>query len=259
MTPNTPSEQTGVELRGVFKDFRPPPGAQRGSAVHALCGVDLAIREPGFFAVMGRSGSGKSTLLHLLAGLDRPDRGEIRVGAQMVHALSEAELTLYRRKSIGIIFQQFNLLPTLDALANTILPGLLDGQDHDRLVQRGMELLSELGLSDRAHHRPEALSGGEQQRVAIARALLFAPGVILADEPTGSLDSTTSASLWRLLETTATARKVVVLMVTHEAAAASHCHRTFILKDGRVAGDFESHGLDPAQLAHRATELARTP
>ena len=113
-------------------------------------------------------------------------------------------------------------------------------------------------MSDRLHHRPEALSGGEQQRVAIARALLFSPPVILADEPTGNLDSTSSAALWRLLEETAAKRKMIVLMVTHEAIAASHCQRTFILKDGCVAGEFESHGLDPSQLAHRSSELART-
>ncbi len=266
MTPNIPSVDAMISVRGVRKTYAVAgsaaarkSGGQTGSRdVEALRGVDLEIREPGFYAVMGRSGSGKSTLLHLLAGLDRPDVGELLVGGSAVHAMKEDQLVRYRRCEIGVIFQQFNLLPTLDALANTILPGVLDGRPTKELEIRGRELLSELGLRDRIHHRPEALSGGEQQRVAIARALFFAPPVILADEPTGNLDSTSSAALWRLLEETAAQRKMVVLMVTHEAIAASHCRRTFILKDGRVAGDFESHGLDPSQLAHRSSELART-
>ena len=172
--------------------------------------------------------------------------------------MTESELVLYRRRDLGIIFQQFNLLTTLDALGNTILPGLLDRRPTTQLRERGRELLEQLGLADRMHHRPEALSGGEQQRVAIARALLFSPTLLLADEPTGSLDSHSSEVLWQLLEETAAQRGIIVLMVTHEPVAAAHCRRTFVLKDGRVAGDFESHGLDPTQLAHRSSELART-
>jgi putative ABC transport system ATP-binding protein len=194
----------------------------------------------------------------LLAGLDRPERGEIVVAGTAVHSLSEADLVRYRRGGIGIIFQQFNLIPTLDALGNVMLPGLLDGMAERDLRERAHALLDELGLADRSTHRPDTLSGGEQQRVAIARALLLDPPVVLADEPTGSLDSTTSAALWRLLEHTADRRGLTVLMVTHEPVAASHCRRTFILHDGRVAGSLESHGLDPSQLAHRSTELARS-
>lgn len=257
MTPNTPSAETRIELRQVCKDFVGIGEGASRCTVHALRGVDLVVDQPGFFGIMGKSGSGKSTLLHLLAGLDRPDSGEILVGGIPIHSLDEGALTLYRRKSIGVIFQQFNLIPTLDALANTILPGVLDRQERGQLEARGISLLKELGVGHRAHHRPEALSGGEQQRVAIARALLFEPPVILADEPTGSLDSTSSASLWRVLEETAMRRNLIVLMVTHEPTAATHCHRTFILQDGRVAGDFPSHGLDPSQLAHRASKLAR--
>ena len=266
MTPSIQSADATISIRGVRKTYSLAGSVSPGKTgkktgprdVEALRGVDLEIREPGFYAVMGRSGSGKSTLLHLLAGLDRPDTGEIIVGGCAVHSMKENELVKYRRREIGVIFQQFNLLPTLDALANTILPGVLDRSPTKELETRGREILGELGLSDRLHHRPEALSGGEQQRVAIARALLFSPPVILADEPTGNLDSTSSAALWRLLEETAAKRKMIVLMVTHEAIAASHCQRTFILKDGCVAGEFESHGLDPSQLAHRSSELART-
>ncbi len=258
MTASTPSAETTISVRGVHKSYAGTGSKHSSRAVEALRGVHLEITEPGFYAVMGRSGSGKSTLLHLLAGLDRPSAGEIHVGRCAVHAMSEAQLVLYRRREIGIVFQQFNLLPTLDALANTILPGILDGRSRAECESRGRELLTELGMEPRIHHRPEALSGGEQQRVAIARALFFSPPVILADEPTGNLDSTTSAVLWKILEETAARKRLIVLMVTHEAVAASHCKRTFILHDGRVAGSFESHGLDPTELAHRASELART-
>lgn len=226
--------------------------------MEALRGAEMTIEEPGFYAVMGRSGSGKSTLLHLLAGLDRPESGEIIVGGTAVHSLGETDLVRYRRRGVGIVFQQFNLIPTLDALGNVMLPGLLDGMAERDVRERARALLQELDLADRSAHRPDTLSGGEQQRVAIARALLLDPPVVLADEPTGSLDSTTSAALWKLLEQTAQRRGVTVLMVTHEPVAASYCRRTFILHDGRVAGSLESHGLDPSQLAHRSTELARS-
>ncbi|MSQ90017.1 MAG: ABC transporter ATP-binding protein [Phycisphaerales bacterium] len=257
MTPSTPSADTTISVRGVGKTFPAVARESRGRAVEALRGANLEIREPGFFAVMGRSGSGKSTLLHLLAGLDQPDCGELWVGGSAIHAMTEAQLVLYRRRSIGIIFQQFNLLPTLDALENTILPGVLDRRPRKELEARGEELLAELGLQGRIHHRPDALSGGEQQRVAIARALLFSPPVIFADEPTGNLDSVSSEVLWRLLREIASRHQVIVLMVTHEAVAAAQCQRTFILHDGRVVGEFESYGIDPAELAHRTTELAR--
>ncbi len=258
MTPSIPSADPRLHLRGIHKRYRAASSHTSASPVEALCGVDLTIDAPGFYAIMGRSGSGKSTLLHLIAGLDRPDAGEIWVANRGVHSLQESELVTYRRREIGIIFQQFNLLPTLDALNNTILPGVLDRRPAKALRERGCELLEQLGLADRMHHRPEALSGGEQQRVAIARALLFSPTLILADEPTGNLDSHSSGVLWRLLEETAAERKIIVVMVTHEAVAAAHCQRTFVLNDGRVAGTFESHGLDPTQLAHRSSELVRT-
>ena len=243
-----------VGVRDVRKSF-----AQGGKSVAALRGANLSIREPGFYAVMGRSGSGKSTLLHLLAGLDRPDSGEIVVAGARVHAMPERDLVLYRRRTIGVVFQQFNLLPTLDALGNVMLPGVLDGRPRAELESRARELLGELGLSDRTHHRPEALSGGEQQRVAIARALLFDPPVVLADEPTGNLDSRSAESLWRLLGALAERRAVTVLMVTHEPAAAAHCRRVFLMRDGDVAETVDTHGLDPTELALRAAEPGRAP
>ena len=238
-----------VAVSDVRKSFM-----QGGKSVAALRGASLRIAEPGFYAVMGRSGSGKSTLLHLLAGLDRPDSGEISVAGAHVHAMPERELVLYRRRTIGIVFQQFNLLPTLDALGNVMLPGVLDGRPRAELESRARELLGELGLSDRTHHRPEALSGGEQQRVAIARALLFDPPVVLADEPTGNLDSRSADALWRLLRGLAERRSVTVLMVTHEPAAAAHCRTVFLMRDGTVAESIDTHGIDPSELALRAAE-----
>ena len=142
-------------------------------SVQALRGVDLEITDPGFYAVMGRSGSGKSTLLHILAAMDPCDSGEVMVSGQRVDQLTERQATKFRRTSIGVIFQAFNLIPTMSALENTLLPGLLAGDSTGALQSRAMELLDRLGLADRTTHRPQALSGGEQQRVAIARALLY--------------------------------------------------------------------------------------
>jgi len=245
-----------IRVRGLVKRYR-----IGGRHVEALRGLDLDVDGSGFVAVMGASGSGKSTLLHLLAGLDRPDAGTIALqtgaGAINVEALTERELTLYRRRSVGVVFQQFNLLQTLTALENIVLPGVLDGRPRDELLARGQALLGELGLVDRSDHRPDALSGGEQQRVAIARALLFEPPVLLADEPTGNLDSNTSERLWDMLERVAAARSILVLMVTHEPVAAAHCRTVHVLRDGQLAGTFDVDGCTASELALRAAELAR--
>jgi putative ABC transport system ATP-binding protein len=229
--------------------------------VEALRGVDLTIDEPGFYAIMGPSGSGKSTLLHLLAALDRPDQGELILAGTPIHAMGEKEATLFRRKGIGIVFQQFNLIPTLTAQENIELPGMLAGEDEETLTGRSHELMDRLGIRSRADHRPDALSGGEQQRVAIARALLFAPPVLFADEPTGNLDSASSAKLWGLLAEIAKERSMLVLMVTHEPAAAAYCRRLFVLQDGRmratidIAGEMRGGegggGLDASAVAAR--------
>ncbi len=240
-----------VALRGVKKDY--VLGDRR---VSALRGVDLHIEESGFYAIMGPSGSGKSTLLHLLAALDQPDAGEIEIAGERIDQLTERELTLFRRRRIGIIFQQFNLISTLSAIDNVTLPAMLDGVDAHERRERGLKLLHALGLHHRASHRPDALSGGEQQRVAIARALYFEPRVLLADEPTGNLDSETSAQMWSLLRQVASERQLTVLMVTHEPSAAVHCRRVFVIRDGRIETSFEVDGLDAAELATR-TQLAR--
>lgn len=240
-----------IRCVGVTKHY--DMGGQR---VLALRGVDLEITRPGFFAIMGRSGSGKSTLLHLLCALDRPDAGEIEVSGQAIHRLSEREATEFRGSQIGIVFQQFNLISTLSARENVELPGDLRGRDRGEMRARSEELLVRLGLQDRMDHLPQAMSGGEQQRVAIARSLLFKPRVLFADEPTGNLDSGSSARLWSLLGEIAQQDEMTVVMVTHEASAAAHCERVFVLADGVVAGSFDVEGMDGIGVAARSSGLA---
>lgn len=241
------SAAIAVDAQAIHKTYA--MGARR---VHALRGLDLHISEPGFYGIMGPSGSGKSTLLHLLAALDQPDEGALHVAGQRIDSMSERQLTAFRRYSIGIVFQQFNLISTLTALDNVTLPAMLDGMSRKAREQRGYALLDALGLSSRAQHRPDALSGGEQQRIAIARSLIFEPSVLLADEPTGNLDSTTSTQVWQLLSEIAAQRQMTVLMVTHEPSAASHCQHIFVLRDGVIDSSFDVDTDDAAELATRA-------
>ena len=210
-----------------------------GRVVQALRGASMSIDGPGFYAIMGASGSGKTTLLHLLGAMDKPDGGTITIGGERIDQLSERALTDFRRRRVGIVFQAFNLLPTLTALENAELPGLLGGDDPAVIRARAMELLESLGVSHRASHRPDSLSGGEQQRVAIARALLYRPALVLADEPTGALDSKNAEALWSLLGRVAREQQTTVVMVTHEPAAAAHCRRVFVLLDGAITGSFD--------------------
>jgi putative ABC transport system ATP-binding protein len=250
LAPTTVSAR--VRVSNVTKSFG--TGDRR---VAALRGVNLEICEPGFYAIMGPSGSGKSTLLHLLAALDRPDSGVIEVAGRRIDDLTESQLTSFRRRSIGIVFQQFNLISTLNALDNVALPGMLDGMSSVERRERSMQLLRALGLQHRSTHRPDALSGGEQQRVAIARSLLFEPSVLLADEPTGNLDSTTSQQVWSLLRDIAEQRNLTVLMVTHEPSAAVNCKRVFVIRDGTIETSFDVEGLDAAELATRTQHARR--
>ncbi|MEM1071995.1 MAG: ABC transporter ATP-binding protein [Planctomycetota bacterium] len=240
-----------IRCSGVTKAYTIGP-----RRVPALRGVDLHIAETGFHAIMGRSGSGKSTLLHLLAALDRPDKGEIQIMGRAIHSLDERSATEFRRREIGIVFQQFNLISTLSARENVELPGELAGEDPAKLRGRSGELLERLGLGDRMEHRPQALSGGEQQRVAIARSLLFRPPVLFADEPTGNLDSGSSEQLWALLDEIARDEAITVVMVTHEPSAAVHCQHVIVLADGRVTGRFDVEDLDATGVAARYSELA---
>jgi putative ABC transport system ATP-binding protein len=207
---------------------------------------------------MGASGSGKSTLLHLLSALDVPDRGEVWVAGRRIDGLSDRQLTQFRRREIGIVFQQFNLITTMTARENIELPGMLAGEKPAWLRQRSGELLDRLGLDGRAEHRPQALSGGEQQRVAIARSLLFSPPILFADEPTGNLDSRTSEALWQLLGEIAREHDMTILMVTHEPAAAAHCRRVFTIHDGIVTGTIDTEGLDASGIAAEYQQRARS-
>jgi putative ABC transport system ATP-binding protein len=202
------------------------------TAVDALRGVDLDIRERELVAIMGPSGSGKSTLMHLLAGLDRPTSGTVTVGGTELSTLSDAQLTLLRRKAIGFVFQFFNLLPMLDAEENVLLPLSISGEKPD--AHWLDELFARVGLSERRHHRPAELSGGEQQRVAIARALISRPTMLLADEPTGNLDSATSSGILELMRDSVDAYGQTTVMVTHDARAAATAHRVLFIADGLI-------------------------
>lgn len=242
-----------IECEGLRKAYR--LGSRR---VEALRGLDLTIESPGFYGVMGASGSGKSTLLHVMAGLDSADAGTVTIAGERLDRMSEGELTRFRREGIGIVFQQFNLIPTMTARQNVELPGMLARLPKGELRERSTALLGRLGLGERGDHRPEALSGGEQQRVAIARALLFRPPVLFADEPTGNLDSQTSASLWALLREVADEGGMTVVMVTHEPEAAVHCERVYLIRDGVVSGSIETGEMDAADIATEYQRLSRS-
>ncbi len=222
-------------------------------AVQALRGVDLAVAEGEMVAIMGPSGSGKSTLLHILGALDRPDAGSVSIAGRRYDNLSDRELTQLRGEVFGFVFQFFNLLPTLSAAENVLLPALVNGERPGPYAQRVDELLDLVGLSDRAAHLPTELSGGEQQRVAIARALLRSPRLVLADEPTGNLDSASGKTVMSLL------RKVVddgqtVVMVTHDPGAAALADRVVFLRDGGVAGAVGGGDVDKVIDAFRKVE-----
>lgn len=247
-----PTRPSIVEMRGLRKVYE--TGDRQ---VVALDGVDLEVPAGQFCAIMGASGSGKSTLLHVIGGLTPPTAGQVRVEGRELAALSDRARTIFRRRRIGIVFQEYNLLPTLTARENIALPMLVDGQPLRRCAARVTELLRTVHLEARAEHRPDALSGGEQQRVAIARALLNDPALVLADEPTGNLDSRQSAEIWALLRQVAGEQGKTILMVTHEAHGAAYADRVVVLKDGRIVGTFEPKGTaDAALVAARYQELA---
>lgn len=212
--------------------------------VHALRDVSMRIEKGEFLSIMGPSGSGKSTLLNLIGGLDQPTRGEIFIDGTPLHGIPDDELTIIRRKRVGFIFQFFNLLPILTAVENVGLPLLLDGVPFPRIRDKALRLLEQVGLGARAEHRPEQLSGGEMQRVAIARALITDPAVLLADEPTGNLDSRTSEEILLLLKRLNENGQTIV-MVTHDSKAAAFGSRLITLKDGSLAGDIAIGGVTP--------------
>ncbi|MEA2434406.1 MAG: putative transport system ATP-binding protein [Actinomycetota bacterium] len=215
---------SAVQAIGVVKTYR-----QGEDEIRALRGVDLDVAVGEFVAITGASGSGKSTLLHLLGALDRPDEGDVRVEGRSLSPMSDEDLALLRRRRLGFVLQFFNLLPTLNAQENVAFPLLLDGIGD--ALERGAVALDAVGLSQRASHLPSQLSGGEQQRVALARALVTEPAVVLADEPTGNLDSATGEEILKLLRSTAD-RGQTIVMVTHDERSARYADATVRLIDG---------------------------
>ncbi|MCC6905241.1 MAG: ABC transporter ATP-binding protein [Anaerolineae bacterium] len=223
------------------------------TTVHALAGVDLAMPPNTFTVLMGPSGSGKSTLLYLVGGLDRATSGEIEVDGQRIDTLNENDLALYRRRTVGFIFQSFHLLPTMTALENVALPMRLAGVPKRERQERAFELLSRVGLADRAYHRPTELSGGQQQRVSVARALINDPHLILADEPTGNLDTVSGLSIMTLLSELHTAGRTV-LVVTHDPRMRNFATDMIYILDGLIvdeatytaAANFAAPGMEHA-------------
>ena len=213
------------------KDLRKIYGSGENE-VHALDGVDLAVEKGEFLAIVGTSGSGKSTLLHMLGGLDRPTSGRVTVDGKDIFTLKDEELTIFRRRKIGFVFQSYNLIPVLNVYENIVLPIQLDGGSPDQEYIQGV--IRTLGLESKLNSLPNQLSGGQQQRVAIARALATKPAIILADEPTGNLDSKTSQDVLGLLKITGQKFKQTIVMITHNEEIAQLADRIIRIEDGRI-------------------------
>lgn len=223
-----------VRAQELRKGFGP-----RGGRIEVLRGVSLQVEPGELVAIAGNSGSGKSTLLHVLGGLMRPDDGQVELDGQAVYGLSEAGRASLRNRSVGFVFQFHHLLPEFSALENVALPARVAGQSPATARARALELLADMGLGDRAAHKPGELSGGEQQRVAVARALVNAPRVVLADEPSGNLDTGTSQHLHALLEKLARERRVALVVATHSPSLARQAHRMLVLREGVLSAATE--------------------
>ncbi|PQO29017.1 ABC transporter ATP-binding protein [Blastopirellula marina] len=244
------SEHLPLEINGVVKRYR-----QGASVIEALRGVQLTIRPGEFIAIMGASGSGKSTLLHVMAGLTDVDAGQVLVDGRDLATMSDAELTKFRRAQIGLVFQAFNLIPALSAEDNIRLPA----PDGPELTAKTVALLKRLGMLERRKHKPGALSGGEQQRIAIARALICDPSVVLADEPTGSLDSVSGQEICRLLRELCDEQGRSIVIVTHEPHVAMWADRVVVLKDGANLTEFSPSGARDAQELAASYQTALSP
>lgn len=224
--------------------------------VNALIGVNFQVEEGEFVAIMGPSGSGKSTLLHLLGGLDSPTEGNITLAEHSLAKISEHKATLVRRHNVGFVFQFFNLLPTLTAEENVLLPVIIDGKNPRKYEERLTDILKLVGLLDRRTHKPDQLSGGEQQRVAVARALITQPAILLADEPTGNLDTKTGNSIMELLRRSCDELKQTVIVVTHDPKAAAYANRIIFLRDGDIVEELRSGQEQP--LSKRLRSIMST-
>jgi putative ABC transport system ATP-binding protein len=230
---DAPTAPSAVSATAVTRTY-----GEGDAAVHALQGVTLEVPAGQFTAVMGPSGSGKSTLMHLLAGLDKPSEGAVHIGGEDVTTMNDKQLTLLRRRHVGFVFQQFNLLPMLTAEENILLPQSISGEKGDKAAYES--LIHRVGLQDRLDHRPSQLSGGQQQRVAIARALVTKPTVVFADEPTGNLDSKSGGEVLALLREAVELDGQTTVMVTHEPLAASMADRVVFIADGRIVADLDN-------------------
>lgn len=240
-------------VENVTKTFR-----QGDRDVSALRNISLEVPRGQFLAIMGASGSGKSTLLHLMAGLTTATSGKVLVDGTDLTAMNDKTLTLFRRERIGLVFQSFNLIPTLSAEENVALPLMLAGRLTNEHRAKVDELLSTLGLASRRHHRPDAMSGGEQQRVAIGRALVSDPAVILADEPTGNLDSANSRGVCELLRDLSVIHNKTIVMVTHEPTVAAYAQEVAVIRDGNLVDRFSTEGMEGGQgLARKYQETLK--
>lgn len=240
-----------VEVNGLTKVYG--TGAM---AVTALDDVDLLVDQGEFVAVMGPSGCGKSTLLNLVGGLDKPTSGVVRIGGDDIAEMDDTTVTRMRRRRLGFVFQFFNLIPVLDAAENAALPLTLDGVNPAEARRRAQDWLEKVGLDTRLHNRPDQLSGGQQQRVAVARALVTDPDLILADEPTGNLDSKSADEIADLLRQAADEWNRAVIMVTHDVRIASHARRIVFMRDGMIVDDVRLPSGDGAEAARAAMEKA---
>jgi putative ABC transport system ATP-binding protein len=217
-----------------------------GQPVYALNRVNLAVEKGEFVAIMGPSGSGKSTLLYLLGGLERPSEGEVWLRDQNTSSLKDDDLSRLRRTELGFVFQFFNLIPVLTAQENVAIPLILDGVPRPEAMKQAAAALAQVGLTDRSSHRPSELSGGQQQRVAVARALVTTPAVILADEPTGNLDSKSSEEVVQMLRRAVDEWGQTMVLVTHDPRIAAYADRIVFLKDGRIVDENRMKGQDRA-------------
>ena len=218
-----------IQVQGLQKVFK-----KGGTEIHALAGIDLTVQQGEMIVIVGASGAGKTTLLHILGTLDRPSQGKVLYQGKDLFARSEGALAALRNRDIGFIFQFYNLLPEFSALENTMMPALIQGMDREQARQQAEEILEEVGLKDRMWHKPGELSGGEQQRVAVARALVLHPTLLLADEPTGNLDSETGERIIQLIFSLNQAKGITLIVVTHNEALARRFPQQISLVDGRT-------------------------
>lgn len=235
-----------LEVRKLTKTFT--AGDQ---SLNAVDNVDLAVKAGSFVAIMGPSGSGKSTFLNLIGGIERPSSGTIRINDRQIESLNEDELAILRRRHVSFIYQFFGLVPDLTAAENIVLPRLIAGERRPVWIDRLNEILEMVGMTDKRDHLPSQLSGGEQQRVGIARALLTRPSLLLADEPTGSLDTKQGLQMMEILRRSVDCEGQTILLVTHDAKVAGYADRTIFFRDGRIVDDVSADPLDAEAVAGR--------